>query len=192
MPGQTNPTRVRVTFTASLSVDSHPTGPHHQRIAKLDRENEVAPPPKVSPTVGRVRIHFSLPHDADGINGGTGHPRRPRRFETLAERRSSEDQRKAVDSPRLRVRQGGAECSDPRQARACVGCQAPWCVSLPLMSRSLVHPAFSTSRRRYWEEAGGGEKVVIILSVVASSFDMDLCIDSTLSSLHPVSATAHP
>ncbi|EPQ58242.1 MBF1-domain-containing protein [Gloeophyllum trabeum ATCC 11539] len=26
----------------------------HQRIAKLDRENEVAPPPKISPTVGKA------------------------------------------------------------------------------------------------------------------------------------------
>ncbi|KAI6110067.1 hypothetical protein F5141DRAFT_1118456 [Pisolithus sp. B1] len=30
------------------------TGPDHQRIAKLDRENEVAPPPKVNPTVGKA------------------------------------------------------------------------------------------------------------------------------------------
>ncbi|RDB21013.1 putative multi-protein-binding factor 1 [Hypsizygus marmoreus] len=29
-------------------------GTDHQRIAKLDRENEVAPPPKISPTVGRA------------------------------------------------------------------------------------------------------------------------------------------
>ncbi|KAF4578621.1 multiprotein-bridging factor 1 [Pleurotus pulmonarius] len=29
-------------------------GTDHQRIAKLDRENEVAPPPKISPTVGRT------------------------------------------------------------------------------------------------------------------------------------------
>ncbi|KAL5529457.1 hypothetical protein ACEPAG_5442 [Sanghuangporus baumii] len=29
-------------------------GPDHQRIAKLDRENEVAPPPKVPPTVGKA------------------------------------------------------------------------------------------------------------------------------------------
>ncbi|WFD05278.1 multiprotein-bridging factor 1 [Malassezia vespertilionis] len=29
-------------------------GTDHQRIAKLDRENEVAPPPKVSPTVGKA------------------------------------------------------------------------------------------------------------------------------------------
>lgn len=31
-----------------------PLGPDHQRIAKLDRENEVAPPPKIAPTVGKV------------------------------------------------------------------------------------------------------------------------------------------
>ncbi|TFY60131.1 hypothetical protein EVJ58_g5350 [Rhodofomes roseus] len=29
-------------------------GTDHQRIAKLDRENEVAPPPKVAPTVGKA------------------------------------------------------------------------------------------------------------------------------------------
>ncbi|KDQ60598.1 hypothetical protein JAAARDRAFT_55326 [Jaapia argillacea MUCL 33604] len=29
-------------------------GTDHQRIAKLDRENEVAPPPKISPTVGKA------------------------------------------------------------------------------------------------------------------------------------------
>ena len=29
-------------------------GTDHQRIAKLDRENEVAPPPKIAPSVGRV------------------------------------------------------------------------------------------------------------------------------------------
>jgi len=29
-------------------------GPDHQRIAKLDRENEVAPPPKITLTVGRA------------------------------------------------------------------------------------------------------------------------------------------
>ncbi|KAG8836405.1 multiprotein-bridging factor 1 [Serendipita sp. 399] len=29
-------------------------GPDHQRIAKVDRENEVAPPPKVNPAVGRA------------------------------------------------------------------------------------------------------------------------------------------
>ncbi|KZV94034.1 MBF1-domain-containing protein [Exidia glandulosa HHB12029] len=29
-------------------------GPDHQRIAKLDRENEVAPPPKIAPSVGKA------------------------------------------------------------------------------------------------------------------------------------------
>ncbi|WFC98637.1 multiprotein-bridging factor 1 [Malassezia yamatoensis] len=29
-------------------------GTDHQRIAKLDRENEVAPPPRVAPTVGKA------------------------------------------------------------------------------------------------------------------------------------------
>ena len=37
----------------------HPLGTDHQRIVKLDRENEVAPPPKVLPSVGRVRILLS-------------------------------------------------------------------------------------------------------------------------------------
>jgi putative transcription factor len=30
------------------------SGPDHQRIAKLDRENEVAPPPKVNASVGKA------------------------------------------------------------------------------------------------------------------------------------------
>ncbi len=38
----------------------HPLGTDHQRIVKLDRENEVAPPPKVAPSVGRVRALLSL------------------------------------------------------------------------------------------------------------------------------------
>jgi len=29
-------------------------GTDHQRIAKLDREDDVAPPPKVSPSVGKI------------------------------------------------------------------------------------------------------------------------------------------
>jgi len=47
---------------AVVSVDKKVTGgsnkahqgTDHQRIAKLDRENEVAPPPKISPSVGRA------------------------------------------------------------------------------------------------------------------------------------------
>lgn len=37
-------------------TDTLPLGPDHQRIAKLDRENEVAPPVKVSASVGKVSI----------------------------------------------------------------------------------------------------------------------------------------
>ncbi|KAF5324476.1 hypothetical protein D9611_004522 [Ephemerocybe angulata] len=38
---------------ASGSNKAH-VGTDHQRIAKLDRENEVAPPPKIAPSVGRA------------------------------------------------------------------------------------------------------------------------------------------
>ena len=37
-----------------LIIHGSTLGPDHQRIAKLDRENEVAPPPKIAPTVGKV------------------------------------------------------------------------------------------------------------------------------------------
>lgn len=40
-------------------IDISFLGTDHQRIAKLDRENEVAPPPKISPLVGRVCSTFS-------------------------------------------------------------------------------------------------------------------------------------
>ena len=38
-------------------------GTDHQKIAKLDRDNEVAPPPKISPTVGKVCLlrHTPVP-----------------------------------------------------------------------------------------------------------------------------------
>jgi hypothetical protein len=40
---------------------SHPLlGTDHQRIAKLDRENEVAPPAKIAPSVGRVGRTLTL------------------------------------------------------------------------------------------------------------------------------------
>lgn len=43
-----------------LSKHLFSAGTDHQRIAKLDRENEVAPPAKIAPSVGRVRL-FSDP-----------------------------------------------------------------------------------------------------------------------------------
>jgi len=41
---------------------SHRIGTDHQKIAKIDRENEVAPPPKISASVGKVQAFhvFSL------------------------------------------------------------------------------------------------------------------------------------
>ncbi|CCA75019.1 probable MBF1-multiprotein bridging factor mediates GCN4-dependent transcriptional activation [Serendipita indica DSM 11827] len=39
--------------TAGGSNKAH-QGPDHQRIAKLDRDNEVAPPPKINPAVGKA------------------------------------------------------------------------------------------------------------------------------------------
>lgn len=42
-------------------IDGTPLGPDHQRIAKLDRENEVAPPAKVNASVGKVSIPPRLP-----------------------------------------------------------------------------------------------------------------------------------
>lgn len=38
-----------------------PIGTDHQRIAKIDRENEVAPPPKVSASVGKVKTFHERP-----------------------------------------------------------------------------------------------------------------------------------
>ncbi|KAF8531175.1 ylMBF1 [Gautieria morchelliformis] len=35
-------------------VNKAHVGTDHQRIAKLDRENEVAPPPKIAPSVGKA------------------------------------------------------------------------------------------------------------------------------------------
>jgi hypothetical protein len=37
-------------------------GTDHQRIAKLDRENEVAPPAKVAPSVGKVCPPYITPN----------------------------------------------------------------------------------------------------------------------------------
>ncbi|KAI9446632.1 multi protein bridging factor 1-domain-containing protein [Lactarius indigo] len=48
-------------------------GTDHQRIVKLDRENEVAPPPKVAPSVGRAiqtaRMELKLSQKDDYESG---------------------------------------------------------------------------------------------------------------------------
>jgi putative transcription factor len=43
------------TSSRRLTLVYHFIGTDHQKIAKIDRENEVAPPPKISLTVGKVR-----------------------------------------------------------------------------------------------------------------------------------------
>jgi putative transcription factor len=44
-------------------------GTDHQRIAKLDRENEVAPPPKIAPSVGKVHsTHFVSRHNIEFLS----------------------------------------------------------------------------------------------------------------------------
>ena len=49
------PAQATYTFSNRLINVSRRIGTDHQKIAKIDRENEVAPPPKISLTVGRVR-----------------------------------------------------------------------------------------------------------------------------------------
>ncbi|KAG8947620.1 multiprotein-bridging factor 1 [Tulasnella sp. 424] len=49
-------TGAAVTTDKKLSQLNKPTSGDHARIAKLDRENEVAPPPKIAPAVGKAII----------------------------------------------------------------------------------------------------------------------------------------
>ena len=44
-----------IIFTPCKQLTYHRIGTDHQKIAKVDRENEVAPPPKISASVGKVR-----------------------------------------------------------------------------------------------------------------------------------------
>ncbi|PWN22757.1 hypothetical protein BCV69DRAFT_280367 [Microstroma glucosiphilum] len=41
-------------FSATAGTNKGHVGTDHAHLAKLDRENEVAPPPKVAPTVGKA------------------------------------------------------------------------------------------------------------------------------------------
>ena len=64
-PAETRPTKVETVRGFKLPfllyhLAYRPQGTDHQRIVKLDRENEVAPPPKVAPSVGRVRVFYHL------------------------------------------------------------------------------------------------------------------------------------
>lgn len=41
-------------FAVAAGVNKGHSGPDHAHLAKLDRENDVAPPPKIAPTVGKA------------------------------------------------------------------------------------------------------------------------------------------
>ncbi|KAB5596123.1 Multiprotein-bridging factor 1 [Ceratobasidium theobromae] len=50
---RTNSAVVSTDKKTALGNKAH-AGPDHQKIAKLDRDNDVAPPPKVAPSVGKA------------------------------------------------------------------------------------------------------------------------------------------
>ncbi|CAG7853700.1 SubName: Full=Probable MBF1-multiprotein bridging factor mediates GCN4-dependent transcriptional activation {ECO:0000313/EMBL:CCA75019.1} [Serendipita indica DSM 11827] len=49
-----NKAQARRPVAIASTSNSALNGPDHQRIAKLDRDNEVAPPPKINPAVGKA------------------------------------------------------------------------------------------------------------------------------------------
>ena len=86
-------TRVR-----TLNISHLLLGTDHQRIAKLDRENEVAPPPKLAPSVGRVGRALLTTCACLII---AGYPRCSSRTQIISEGCRSENQREAFCNPRL-------------------------------------------------------------------------------------------
>jgi Multiprotein bridging factor 1 len=69
------------------------SGTDHQRIAKLDRENEVAPPSKIAPSVGRVRLpYFFLRFFLTQLINDIGYSDCPCRTQIFAKGGSPEDQ----------------------------------------------------------------------------------------------------
>ena len=92
--GRTKHTKVETRRgSSSLHLSYDPLGTDHQRIVKLDRENEVAPPSKVAPSVGRVRSFFFWKFYPNPIcvTSHTGDANRTYGTEALAEGRRSKD-----------------------------------------------------------------------------------------------------
>lgn len=52
------PVRARLHDSPIVGLAHSALGPDHQKIAKLDRENEVAPPAKVNASVGKVSLRY--------------------------------------------------------------------------------------------------------------------------------------
>lgn len=134
-----------------------PAGTDHQRIAKLDRENEVAPPPKVAPSVGRVSTSLLPDLPERSLTFLAGYPKRSSREGLYAEGRRPEDQREAYRHPGLRVWKGCPQSPDPGQARAGTGCQTSGCVQL-LLSLIAGHVLMSSAGSDIGKKLEGPKK----------------------------------
>ena len=135
-------------------------GPDHQRIAKLDRENEVAPPAKVNASVGKVSVPVSYSFKGRSCTVcAIGHPDCPWGQAADTEGTRTKDQREALCHPGLRVRKGYPQSPNSLQNGEDLGSQASWYV-LSSVSSGMAKLMFG-SRCRHWEKAGGAKEVVI-------------------------------
>lgn len=115
---RTKLTKVKCRPSLLHRLAHYPRGTDHQRIVKLDRDNEVAPPTKVAPSVGRVRVlmfcHLGRP--SPDLTLYAGDANRAYGTEALAEGRRSKNKREAVGAARLRIGQSDPQSADPLQA----------------------------------------------------------------------------
>ena len=103
-------------FTTLAETWQLPQGTDHQRIAKLDRENEVAPPAKILPSVGRVRVWTPLASHIFELNPFQGYPNCSHGTQIVPKRRRSKDQWEAIYLARLWIQQSHPQSSNSRQA----------------------------------------------------------------------------
>ena len=142
-------------------TESTPLGPDHQKIAKLDRENEVAPPAKVNASVGKVSLPYFVFFQRPLIPlcAPIGYPDRSYGEAAHTEGSRSKDQREALCHPGLRVRQGYPQSPNSLQDGEDLGCQTSRYVLSFVLS---ITAAFIFGfRYRHWEEAGGAKEVVM-------------------------------
>ena len=85
--------------TCCLSLDD--LGTDHQRIAKLDRENDVAPPSKIAPSVGKVHPPTPSLLTPSNYIHILGHPDRTYGQGYDPERSRTKSQREALCHTRL-------------------------------------------------------------------------------------------
>lgn len=116
---RTKLTKVKCRSSLLHRLAHYPRGTDHQRIVKLDRDNEVAPPSKVAPSVGRVRVlfcHLGRPSPDLTLYAYAGDANRAYGTEALSEGRRSKNKREAVGAARLRIGQSDPQSADPLQA----------------------------------------------------------------------------